>query len=214
MKNLENAFQSVYMALEANKKPAYTACFTGPRPKNLHGYERAAYGPILDALAGAIAGMSVLGVDRFISGGAQGIDQLALRAVDRVKKSGRTLVNSLYIPFPGQAAPWKVTGFFSQAEWNECKDLADDWKYVSEENPDPQDRYAASKLLHGRNHAMVGDSDIVIAFLADRSMDWEHASGGTAECVRYAHKKGKPILAIKYDPSAADDKFELEFIPA
>lgn len=67
-------------------------------------------------------------------------------------------------------------------------------------NPAPDDSRAAVKALHERNHAMVKDSDLVIALLAGRSLDWENSSGGTAECVRYARAQNRPVFAIEYHP--------------
>lgn len=45
------------------------------------------------------------------------------------------------------------------------------------------------------NEAMVDDADIVIA-LYPFDMDWKTMSGGTANCMRYAHRNHKPIQQI------------------
>lgn len=60
---------------------------------------------------------------------------------------------------------------------------------------------------------MVKDSNLVIALLAGRSLDWENSSGGTAECVRYARSQGCPVLAIEYRPDAEENKFKTKMLP-
>lgn len=206
MKNMETAFTQLLACLDKSQGKTLTACFTGPRPNKLHGYQdAAAYLPISGALLGAIAGLNVLGVNRFITGGAQGIDQLALRAARQAQAMGRKLDNILYIPFPAQPSRWSASGLFSQEEYRDCVALADWTVYVSETDPDPKDSRMAAKLLTDRNHAMVADSDICIAFLTGETLaDWQHATGGTAECTRYAHRHGLPILAIEYRPGEPD----------
>lgn len=56
---------------------------------------------------------------------------------------------------------------------------------------------------------MVQDSDLVIALLAGRSLDWENSSGGTAECVRYARGQDRPVFAIEYRPGQ-ESKFSVK----
>lgn len=212
MENMISVFERTAQALNLIPKSSFTTCFTGPRPNSLHGYDPAAYEDIKTALVQAVAGLNILGVRDFISGGAQGIDQLACRAVDQVKQTRPEIRNIIYIPFPAQPSRWRPTGLFSQAEYQECLGLADQAAVLAGD-PDPADAYAAINLLHARNHAMVRDSDLIIAFLTGRSLNWQNAKGGTSECVRYAHGRRKPVLAIEYRPEdRLPDPFRINFI--
>lgn len=79
-------------------------------------------------------------------------------------------------------------------------------------DPDPEKGFGAIVgLLHGRNHVMVADADLVIAFLTGDNIDWRNAKGGTAECIRYAVSQNKPILSIIYRPGT-ETLFEAKFI--
>lgn len=48
--------------------------------------------------------------------------------------------------------------------------------------------YPGAWCYHARNHWMVDNATHVLAYL-----DPEKKSGGTYQCVRYAHEKGKPV---------------------
>ena len=137
----------------------------------------------------------------FISGGAQGFDQLAFWAVEKAKRLHPELNigNILYIPFENQPFRWSPDGMFGRKEYMLMRRRANITRIVSP-NPAPDDSRVAVKALHERNHAMVKDSDLVIALLAGRSLDWENSSGGTAECVRYARAQNRPVFAIEYHP--------------
>lgn len=191
-----------------------TICFTGPRPKQLHGYDEAMrplYVEIVSFTQDVILGFAQNNPGIcFISGGAQGFDQLAFWAVEKAKQQQPELniINKLYIPFEQQPSCWSPDGMFGRKEYLLMRRRANITRIVSP-NPVPNDSRAAVKALHERNHAMVQDSDLVIAFLANRSLDWEHSSGGTAECVRYARSQDRPVFAIEYYPDS-DTKFTIK----
>lgn len=192
-----------------------TACFTGPRPNKLHGYDKASYFPIVDATETLVSELRRQGVDMFISGGAQGFDQLAFWAVDRTKRATNqpcgNVTNAVYIPFEHQPDRWRDVGLFGKREYA-CMRRRADIARVLFDDPDPRDFSQAVKRLHGRNHAMVADADIVIALLVDGvHTDWEHVKGGTCECVRYARSQNKPVIAIVYGPDKAE-KFSIRVI--
>ena len=54
------------------------------------------------------------GARRFISGGVQGLDQMAFWVVYSVKKEHPDIQNILYIPHKKQADAWSETGLFSK----------------------------------------------------------------------------------------------------
>ena len=182
-----------------------TICYTGPRPNQLHGYDEAArplYAQIVDFTRNVILKFAQDNPGtEFISGGAQGFDQLAFWAVEKAKRLHPELNigNILYIPFENQPSRWSPDGMFGRKEYMLMRRRANITRIVSP-NPAPDDSRAAVKALHERNHAMVKDSDLVIALLAGRSLDWENSSGGTAECVRYARAQNRPVFAIEYHP--------------
>ncbi len=173
-----------------------TACFTGPRPKNLYGYnERESYEAIINMTQAACEELYSRGVRTFISGGAQGFDQLAFWAVSRL---GSKVSNIVYVPFPAQADRWSLDGMFGRQEYDSMLRRADQVHYLFANPTSDED---ASDKLFDRNHAMVDASDVVVALLAGRAVNWRQACGGTAECVRYAMRKGKPVLALYLDGS-------------
>lgn len=87
-------------------------CFTGRRPRDLFGYaSHKAYMPLRARLEKAIEQfIDTEDVDTFISGGAQGVDQLAFWAVENVKKRRPSIRNVVYVPFKGQERRWKTAG--------------------------------------------------------------------------------------------------------
>lgn len=173
-----------------------TICFTGPRPDVLHGYNRELYYPIVDVLKSVVKEFAASGTKEFISGGAQGFDQLAFWAVNRIMADFPAIKNNVYVPFSGQPRIWREHGVFSQEEYRLMLSKATSVRILAK---DPIDKNSAIHLMHRRNHFMVNDSDAVIALLAGRSLSWATSNGGTAECVRYAVNTGKPVLALRYE---------------
>lgn len=171
-----------------------TMAFTGRRPKDLCGYHAESYRKFVAELTEILCLFYNNGVRRFISGGAQGFDQLAFWAVHRLKtrKGCADVENILYLPFKGQERRWAETGCFSQKEYRQMLALADSTRIISEGN--------SIKALFDRNHAMVNDAGILLGLYPDDS--WRTAKGGTAECLRYAQscKRSRPmdIYQLKY----------------
>lgn len=188
------------------------ACFTGPRPSQLYGYEdvsRGRYKAIVAYMEQVVAVAYNDGYDTFISGGAQGFDQLAFWSVEKVKEENSAIGNILYLPFEQQDRIWRSEGLFGQKEYQKMKGMADAFIYTTDGIV--SERYEIIKALHTRNHRMVDDSSLVIALLAGRSRDWQTSKGGTAECVRYAMSRGKQVLAITFDEQNTCD-FESNFL--
>lgn len=171
-----------------------TMSFTGRRPKDLCGYEASAYVRFVVDLTEVLYIFYLKGVRRFLSGGAQGLDQMAFWAVHRLKtvKGCTDVKNILYLPFEGQELRWAETGCFSQKEYCRMKTLADEIHIISDS--------CSPKALFIHNHAMVDGSDILLGLYPDDT--WRTSGGGTAECLRYAVscKKKRPmdIFQMKY----------------
>ena len=177
-----------------------TICFTGHRPKVLCGYNREAYKQFVIQLSDIIEKyIENENYIRFITGGAQGFDQLAFWAVNNVrncfvKSNNQTNIeNIVYVPFPNQCKMWRKDGTFGQKEYQLMLKHATEVHYV---NSDELEGRKALTHLMLRNHAMVDISDLVIALYEDDN--WDTSSGGTAECMRYAKQHNKPILQLYY----------------
>lgn len=175
----------------------HTVCFTGHRPSRMFGYgcdndtiER--YVGVERRLIREIEHLSNIGYDTFISGGAQGFDQIAFSAVSVYKKiSGDNIKNILYIPFVGYGDNWSQYGLFGKSQYSDIIDHADDIVYVSDM---PDNKYEVIRALYDRNKAMADNSSAVIACWNSAYGDWHSAKGGTAQCLRYCERRGMNII--------------------
>ncbi len=177
-----------------NEKQDKTICFTGRRPKDLCGYDWMSYKSFGKSLIDHLEKAYQNGYKNFISGGAQGFDQIAFWAVNALKKRHEDIRNIVYIPFEGQDSSWAETGPFSRKEYERMLSVADEVKLlVPRQDVKPP---LVSYYLLNRNKAMVNDSDLIVALYPDDS--YKTASGGTAHCMRYALEQGKNIHEIQY----------------
>ena len=146
-------------------------CGTGHRPDKLGGYGPVAKQKLFD-LAYWFLGE---GPDRekVISGGALGWDQALAAAAISLK-----IPTVLALPFEGFECKWpKESQEYLHSLMNPAEVV-----FVC----DPG--YAPWKMQE-RNKWMVDHSDRVLAL-------WNGTDGGTANCVRYAEKVGKPITNL------------------
>lgn len=168
-------------------------CFTGRRPKDLCQYVESKYKGFVSWLADFLYRRFYLekGVRIFITGGAQGIDQLAFWAVEMMKRRhGLTDVKNVVFAVRGQHLKWLKEGCFSQEQYNKMISMADVVCYVSG---------GSIQALFDRNHLMCDWSDIVLGVYPDDS--WTSNKGGTSECLRYATNNsasGREVLRIGY----------------
>lgn len=181
-----------------NPNQTKTVCFTGHRPKGIIAYEpyhestRPKYQKIVDGLVIQIEQLIGLGYTNFISGGAQGFDQLAFWAVNKAKQKHPHIQNIVYIPFRGQESRWAKKGLFSQHEYNLMLRKADH-VHVCAENVNSGDFKESVKALMDRNKHMVNASDYVIGQFENDSWTDPKTKSGTADCLRYAKQTGKKI---------------------
>ena len=175
-----------------------TMCFTGRRPKDLFGYVKENYVPLVNKLTDELIRFhKEQGFDVFITGGAQGFDQLAFWSVDRIKRQGFSVQNIVYAPFRKQESKWLQNGLFSQSEYQLMLSRADEVHYCNAEI----DVLIASKwkinvALSGRNHDMVNSSELVFGLYPGDAWIDENCRGGTAECLRSAKDKRKEIYQM------------------
>jgi Uncharacterized protein conserved in bacteria len=176
-----------------------TICFTGRRPKDLCGYTSSKYHELLVYLDNLLeTEFYSKGVRTFISGGAQGFDQLAFWVVNKLKERHPDVKNVVYVPFKGQDGRWLANGLFSQHQYQTMLSLADDVKYLYVINNSNFGQVV--KALTDRNHDMVNASDAVIALYPKD--DYETVKGGTAECMRYAKSQNVKVYQLKYEITA------------
>lgn len=146
---------------------------TGHRPDKLGGYGKEAHDRLVTIACTGLG--DVKGdVTRVISGGALGWDQALAEAALRLG-----LPLTLALPFAGFWSKWPKA---SQDYLELLVSRADKVVYVCEGD------YAPWKMQE-RNKWMVDNSDTVLAL-------WNGTDGGTANCVKYATKVGKPIVNL------------------
>lgn len=171
-----------------------TLCFTGHRPQKLGGF----YGekalaiqvPLQKRLIDIIHRAIEAGFDTFISGGALGVDQMAIEAVLHHKQAGATIKLIIARPFPSQGSKWPEAAQKKLA--NHCQ-AADE---VVDVSPDPYER----EKMSTRNEWMVDRSNAVVAV-------YNGGHGGTGNCVTYARGKYTSVLVV--NPYTLVERWEM-----
>lgn len=180
-----------------NPNRTTTVCFTGHRPKGIiadRPYDesnRPEYKRIVDRLTLVIEKLVNTGYTAFITGGAQGFDQLAFWAVNNVKNKHPEIQNIVYIPFKGQELRWAKTGLFSRHEYSLMLKKADHVHVCGKADTEDFEQ-VVEKLMH-RNECMVDDSSYVIGQFEDGTWIFPQIKSGTANCLRYAKQMGRTI---------------------
>ena len=169
-------------------------CFTGPRPNKLAGYSgpraEALYSAIKNKLIGVVLRASNTGFNKFISGGALGIDQIAAHAVIHVRNElAHNIRLVIATPFPSQPSRWPL---HSQEEYYQILEAADAVVHCS------HDPYSPAKMQK-RNAWMVDQSRAVVAI-------YNNTGGGTLNCINYAKKMKRPVLVI--NPFTLEERWE------
>lgn len=181
------------MALSSTDR-SRTVCFTGPRPKKLCGYDHGSYRGAVAELTGLVEALYREGYRHFLTGGAQGFDQLAFWAVHKARRQMGCpdLCNSVAVPFVGQEARWAEKGCFGQDEYRTMLAVADRVFVVGEATG----RWGAA--MHRRNRAMVDASALCVALYGGGSAFRDAATGGTEATMRYAEATGIPLRVLGY----------------
>lgn len=118
--------------------------------------------------------MEELRPETIVCGFALGFDTIVARAA--VKLDIRLWGS---IPFPDQHKSW------NKDQQKEYEFLLSKANYVYTAN-----HTFANWTYHNRNHYIVNKSDVLVAWLINKS------SGGTASTVEYANKKGKRVINL------------------
>lgn len=167
--------------------PKLTLAFTGHRPDKLAGYEREKYRAFTDELADLLYQQYYQhGYRKFITGGAQGFDQLAFWSVEKMRRIHKLddVENIVYIPFQGQESRWKDEGCFSKNDYKKMLCAATRTQVLL--GPLAQRNEIVAALM-ARNRAMVDAANTVLALCLSSS--WKEDKGGTAAAMRYAATK-------------------------
>lgn len=185
-------------------------CFTGPRPSHIfsvHSYDpdrKADYQQIIEQLKPVIRAHCEAGCRTFLSGGAQGFDQLAFWAVHALKKEFPGLRNVLVKPFEGQERVWAKTGLFSQYQYHQMEQHADVTLVCAQlEN---QGRQEAAQALYYRNGVMIALSSRLITMAHPDAAAAGKVSGGTGQCLREAQRRGRICHIQWFVPDAGEEQ--------
>ena len=174
-------------------KAITTVMFTGRRPKDLYGYKDIlAYQKLNAAIAHVVIDLVKKGATRFVSGGAQGTDQVAFWAVNSVKKRYPHIQNNVAI-IENQSSVWHKDDLFGQDAFDQMLKAADSIDVLLYKTFDTD---SAGTLLNLRNHVMVKQSDVVIG-IWDANLDFKTAKhSGTANTLIRAQQRGLALILI------------------
>lgn len=183
---------------------SYTICFTGHRPKGFTtsflAYQDSFWKPFQNELEAKLTEIhQQTPITRIITGGAQGIDQVAFQTGMNLYLKGTCspLVNKVIIPFRGQESRWRKKGPFGQDEYNIMLSKADEVQITEPAVTPGSDYKDICDALEKRNHLMIDQSDLLVAIL--RKDEIQHPSGGTGNAIRYAQRKNKKVLLLPTD---------------
>ncbi len=170
----------------------YTIAFTGHRPDKLGGWNNTfehqrIIGIFANELQKASFATRHLTV---ISGGALGVDQFAIEATNEIRPYLIDTPIRLVIaePFIGFQKKWPKK---SQDKYEKLLSTAQE---IHVPNIDPKNYQEMVIALQKRNEYMVDRADEIWAY-------WNGSKGGTANCIKYAEKVGRPVrnLYLEYN---------------
>ena len=178
-----------------------TICFTGHRPNKMAGYKHKDYYSFLNSLEEHLQKYIDAGFTKFITGGAQGADQLAFWAVHRLKLHNPSIPiqNIAYIPFNGLDSRWSETGAFSKDDYRKMLKCADEIVICCPDISPNSNFSDICKALYKRNTMMIDASSQVIAICKEIEVQQNKIEkGGTEHAVNYTLSKRKPLDMFGY----------------
>lgn len=160
---------------------------TGHRPFDLFGYEGDKYSNLFISIRKVFSNvLNLYDTLTVITGGAQGVDQIAFWSAHTLKvKTGR-VVTTVAIPFKGQENPWKEQGTFGKKEYRTILCNADNVIYLSDE-------YRSNRQYTIRDMYMVDNSDVLLSVLNPNSTK---VNSGTKLTTNYAISKNVPVIFL------------------
>lgn len=176
-----------------------TIALFGPKPKDLCGYEQDKYNLFVTQLE-EILEKEIDGETTFITDGTQGFGQLAFWAVNRLKKRHNNIKNNVAIAYDNFETKWRFTGLFSQKEYRQMLNLADDISQINL-GKIPKDITETKNLFAKSWSNSIMKADLIIA-LYPNNYWYLPNQGDTADAMRYASNKFKPIIQIIPDTTS------------
>lgn len=175
-----------------------TIFFTGHRASKLCGWDGSKYEELAGQLVKLVEDLYSKGFDTFVTGGAQGIDQLVFWAVDTFKRRNpdKEIRNLVYAPFPGHESMWPKHGAFGQVEYHDMLAAADEIRYTLDKKPVTKQKI--SQALYQRNVDMLHDSDALCAFINDDELADPASHSGTKSCVNVCRRFDRKITYVGY----------------
>ena len=153
---------------------AKACCFTGHREIPF-----SARLSLKKRIEDAVRRLAEQGIVFFIAGGALGFDTLAAETVLHLRETELPHIRLLLaIPCEGQDKAWSDT---DRRIYAEIRSRADAVTVLSD------DYYRG--CMQARNHYMVDRASVCVCYLTKET-------GGTASTVRYAEKKGLPVIHL------------------
>lgn len=156
-----------------------TIAFTGHRPDKLNGYDPKDNKALLWYIQKEIVDHIDQGYTNFINGLALGIDQWCALIVLKLKEKYPNIRLISAIPCTGHPNKWKAK---DKETWGHIVANSDELYLVT------SGAYT-KQCMQVRNQFIVDKADKILAV-------WGGTSGGTANCVKYAKSKLKPILIL------------------
>lgn len=181
-----------------------TMCFTGHRANKLCGYNISSYTEFVNDLINVLElYVTKYNIKNFITGGAQGFDQLVFWAVHHLqhKHPEYKIQNIVFVPFTGQESKWSDTGLFSKTDYNNMLSVADRVVICNREVTNHSDFNTIRETLMDRNKQMVDSSIRVMALCSETESRTNNITGGTGNCVRYALSEYKYLDKCVYKVS-------------
>lgn len=155
-----------------------TVCFTGSRPKYLEGYKFENYDYILDAIKSKLESLYDEGFREFITGGAQGIDQLVLYVLISMKTYKPDIIITVYLPYPSYGDQFNFGDLFSKRFLYNMLQKADYVSFIA----NVTNQSETVPALFTRNVAMIDSSDRLVAFYKTLTNGTKHAINEAKEC--------------------------------
>ena len=194
-----------------NYDKSQTICFTGHRPKLLWGYYGSAmnkYNNLVSYLTDTVLpDLYNKGFRNYITGGAQGFDQLVFEAVDTFKHTHPDVKNIIYCPCLNQEKMWmEGQSRFCKGYYHAQLSRADEVVYIT------NTEYTLP-CMNARNEAMLNDSAGVVALFNDNLTIIKKSQSGTENTIALAiERPNYQIYQIAYDLNDSTNYKYLSFI--
>lgn len=188
---------------------AFRVSFTGHRPaKGIYGYaEHDRWAGLADAIEEALR--TLMPFDGrpmdVVTGGAQGVDQVAFWAARRLREEGLPVRLVVCEPYGGFGGIWiDDGGDFTPKRYARLLAEADE---IVRCHPETPMKHEIGRLLQARNEEMLDRSDVLIAVTSMGPNDMPRRGSGTANAMRSAMRRGMAVLRM--DPYRLGDGLEV-----